>query len=88
MAKLETELLRYCETEQCELINKSQQRFLYDLKRTDIYLDYEKANFAIGFIESLNHVDGTPFVLELWQKFLLANLFGWYYKNGTRRFKT
>jgi phage terminase large subunit-like protein len=88
MAKLESELLRYCETEQCELIHKSQQRFLYDLKRTDIYLDYEKANFAIGFIESLNHVDGAPFVLELWQKFLLANLFGWYYTNGTRRFKT
>jgi hypothetical protein len=46
MAKLESGLLRYCETEQCELIHKSQQRFLYDLKRTDIYLDYEKANFV------------------------------------------
>jgi len=90
MAKIETELLKYCNTRenQCHYVQLAIDRYLSDLKRTDIYFDTEKAAYAIAFIESLNHVDGTPFVLELWQKFIIGNLFGWYYKNGTRRFKT
>ena len=61
MAKLEIELLKYSEqkSKQCLLVQKSIDRFLVDLTRKDIYLDYEKASFAIGFIESLNHVDGN-----------------------------
>lgn len=90
MAKLETELLKYCETYkgQCTFVQKAIDRYYYDLNRTDIYMDWSKAAFAVNFIESLNHVDGTPFILELWQKFIIGNLFGWYNKNGSRRFKT
>jgi phage terminase large subunit-like protein len=90
MAKKENDLLKYCETKesQCVFVQNAIDRYLFDLTRTDIYMDWSKAAFAINFIESLNHVDGTPFVLELWQKFIIGNLFGWYNKNETRRFKT
>lgn len=90
MAKLETELLKYCETKnnQCSYVQLAIDRYLSDLNRTDIFMDWSKAAFAVNFIESLNHVDGTPFKLELWQKFIIGNLFGWYYKSGIRRFKT
>jgi phage terminase large subunit-like protein len=90
MAKLETELLKYCETKpnQCVFVQNAIDRYLFDLNRTDISMDWSKAAFAVNFIESLNHVDGTVFKLELWQKFIIGNLFGWYYKSGVRRFKT
>lgn len=90
MAKLETELLKYCETKsnQCSYVQLAIDRYLSDLNRTDIFMDWSKAAFAVNFIESLNHVDGTVFKLELWQKFIIGNLFGWYYKSGVRRFKT
>jgi phage terminase large subunit-like protein len=90
MAKLQTELLKYCETKsnQCQYVQSAIDRYLNDLKRTDVYMDWSKAAFAINFIESLNHVNGEVFKLELWQKFIIGNLFGWYNKNGSRRFKT
>lgn len=51
----------------------------------------ELATKAIQFIESLTHVKGekarTPFLLEDWQKAIVANLFGWVSPAGTRRFK-
>ena len=90
MAKLKDELLKYCKTKdnQCNYVQLAIDRYLDDLNRADVYMDWEKAAYAVNFIESLNHLDGEPFVLELWQKFIMANLFGWYYKNGRRRFKT
>ena len=89
MAKLKDELLKYCNTKesQCNYVQLAIDRYLADLKRADVYMDWEKAAYAINFIESLNHKDGTPFILELWQKFIIGQLFGWHYKDGRRRFQ-
>ena len=75
------------------LIKKSCERFLSDLKRDDIYFDEKAANNVINFIERYcchweDRWSGLPVVLELWQKFVLQNLFGWKWKDsGRRRFK-
>jgi len=68
------------------------QRFLADLKRTDIVFNEKEANKHIYFIE--NHLNqwegdwqGLPVVLMPWQKFHFQQLFGWIRKDtGTRRF--
>jgi len=54
--------------------------------------DYEAAQLAIDFWpEFLTHVKGewagNPFVLEDWQKAIIANLFGWKDDNGFRRYR-
>lgn len=74
------------------LIQLACQRFLHDLKRTDVYFDEKEANKMIFFCE--NHLkqwegdwQGLPVKLELWQKFHLQQLFGWIKKDtNTRRF--
>lgn len=74
------------------LIRLACQRFLNDLKRTDIYFDEKEANKMIFFCE--NHLrqwegdwQGLPVKLELWQKFHFQQLFGWIRKDTqTRRF--
>jgi phage terminase large subunit-like protein len=53
----------------------------------------KKASRAIGFFHNaLHHVEGAlarqPFVLQRWQQAQIANLFGWYRPDGTRRFRT
>ena len=55
--------------------------------------DEEKANHAIVFIErycrhSKGKMGGCPFILELWQKALVAATFGIVHKiDGTRKFQ-
>lgn len=90
MGKIQTEILKYCKTKstQCQYVQLAIDRFLADLKRKDVKMDWKRAAFAVAFVESLNHVDGTSFKLEPWQKFIIVNLFGFFYKNGKRRFKT
>lgn len=66
------------------------KRFLNDLKRPD--LDFKEAvvDRAIDFIGSLKHFagksSGKNFILEEWQQFIIANILGFYWKNGERRF--
>lgn len=48
----------------------------------DAWFDAKAAQFSIDFIESCIHhvegyVSGKPFLLEMWQKSVVANLFGW-----------
>jgi len=75
-----------------ELIKLAAKRFLSDLKRTDIYFDENEAVKMINFSERYcfqweGDWRGKPFILELWQKFHLEQLFGWIRKDtGTRRF--
>jgi phage terminase large subunit-like protein len=68
------------------------KRFKADLKRKDIYYDQEKVDRVVSFISNLKHYTGShagkPFVLEPWQVFIIANLYGFYNKNGLRRFQT
>lgn len=73
------------------------ERFKRDLKRAQepgcpYYFDVRKATIAIRFIALLEHTTGkfdrTPFILENWQVFIVANLFGWRWKEtGKRRFR-
>lgn len=68
------------------------EKFLSDLKRTDIVLDVKQGQRAINFIErKLRHWEGSwrgkPLVLEDWQKFIVMQVFGWQ-KNGRRRIRS
>lgn len=68
------------------------KRFLADLKRKDIDFNAKKAERFIYFIQALPHVKGAkfagkPLLLQPWQVFIFVNLFGFYHKDGTRRFQ-
>lgn len=74
-----------------ELIKLACQRFKDDLQRQDIYFNESVVDEAINFIGTLKHFmgksSGKHFKLEEWQQFIIANIVGWYWKDGnTRRF--
>lgn len=73
-----------------EYIKASCKRFLDDLGRTDLVFDEKKVRKIVGLIQSLKHYtgkhNGKPFILEPWQYFIVANIFGWYRLTGNRRF--
>lgn len=79
----------------CKWVRLACQRHLDDLKSAGergFYWDDEAAALAISFFEFLRHSKGAfagqPFVLELWQKFMIGCLFGWKRKkDDTRRFR-
>lgn len=61
-----------------------------DWIETDKYIyDEDKVNDAIDFIEHLKHFEdsfaGKPFILFPWQKFIIANIFGFYKKEDPER---
>jgi phage terminase large subunit-like protein len=68
------------------------KRFKKDLKRKDLIYDQSKADKVIDFIANLRHYTGShngkPFILEAWQIFIICNLYGFYKKDGTRRYQT
>ena len=75
-----------------KLIKQACEKFLSDLKRTDIQLDEKQGQRAINFIErKLRQWEGSwrgkPFKLEDWQKFIVMQVFGWM-KNGRRRIRS
>ncbi len=54
--------------------------------------DVKKAGIACAFVETfLTHTEGElggkPFLLEDWQRAIIATLFGWYRPDGTRRYR-
>lgn len=58
----------------------------------DCTFDADRAMFAVAFIEECcQHVKGDlarkPFTLQPWQRAIVANLFGWYRPDGTRRYR-
>lgn len=68
------------------------EKFLSDLKRTDIVLDVKQGQRAINFIErKLRHWEGSwrgkPLLLQDWQKFIIMQIFGWQ-KDGRRRIRS
>lgn len=71
-------------------------RFLSDLEigiLRGLRFDIDAAEYAIEFFETFlfladGEFDGKPFILEGWQQFILANLYGWMGKDGFRRFRT
>ena len=86
-----------------DVINLDLQRTLrlipgYDpfAQAGDCWFDDEAAQDAIDFVEECcTHVKagiyenlaGKPFLLELWQKAIFGNLFGWKQQNGSRRYR-
>ena len=82
------------------MLKKACQRHLDDLENKNlvdneglkITFNTRKADHAIAFFQHLRHSKGEwarkKFVLEPWQEFITASLFGWQKENKTRRFRT
>lgn len=79
----------------CELERLACQRFYDGLERESNYLfRQDLAVRIIDYTHLLKHVKGKwagkrqPLVLEPWQKFIFANLFGWVHKkSGLRQYR-
>lgn len=77
----------------CSHIRLACQRFLADLKRNDLEFRQDVVDRCIGFVGLFHHYQGQhnrkPFILEAWQQFIVANIFGFYWKTtGRRRYTT
>lgn len=72
-------------------IKQAIERQIEDLNKKDFpyYLDEAEAQKVIDFVELTYLRDGeTPFILEPWQVFLIACLYGWKQKkDGYRRYR-
>lgn len=65
------------------------QRHMDDLKREGLEWRREMAENAISFFEDLLVLEnGKPFLLLPFQRFIVGSLFGWYMRDGSRRFRT
>ena len=73
----------------CKYIKLSCERFLSWFDRDDIEFREDKVDKVINFISKLKHYtgkhNGKPFILQEWQKFIVANIFGWYWKDTDKR---
>lgn len=80
----------------CKELKQVCQRFLDDKKNPKLVFRTKEANFVIGIIENLfEHIqgeslDGKPLAgnnlkLESWQKFIIYNLVGFYWKGTNNR---
>lgn len=82
----------------CKWTKAACRRQLDDLERaeTDPHFPFvwrpDKAEHICRFLELLPHIKGEwagqKIQLEAWQIFILTTVFGWYRKNGRRRFRT
>lgn len=77
----------------CTHIANAVKRFQNDLRREDIVFIPDKVETVLNFFASLKHFEGKHsgkhFVLEPWQEFIIANLYGFYWADsGLRRFQT
>jgi phage terminase large subunit-like protein len=74
------------------------ERHMADLQRPDLIwrpgseTEPGTANFVIGFFRKVlrlngGQFEGLEFELQLWQKFIVGSLFGWYLLNDTRRYQ-
>ena len=76
----------------CYYVQLACKRFLQDLNREDLIFNCDKVTNVISFISTFKHNTGQfvgkPFILLAWQQFVVANIYGFYYSDGTRRFTT
>lgn len=75
----------------CSNIKLACQRFQEDLNRDDLDFREDVVDRAISFISTMKHfkgkASGKKFILEPWQQFIVANIFGFYWKGtNDRRF--
>jgi phage terminase large subunit-like protein len=76
----------------CSYVRQAVQRFFDDMGRDDIHLDWQAAERVMNFVQRMPHIKGPlagqPLQLDLWQKFIYLNIFGWKVgATGTRRFR-
>ena len=73
----------------CEYIQLACKQFLFNLTRNDIEFKEEKVNRVINFIKHLKHFTGQhnnkPFILQPWQEWIVASIYGFYYTNTEER---
>ena len=73
----------------CEYIKLAVKRYKNFLLRDDMYFNAEKVNDVISFISKIKHylgkTAGKNFILEPWQEFIIANIFGFYFKKTNKR---
>jgi phage terminase large subunit-like protein len=64
------------------------KRYLSDLERTDISMDWDECEGLFAFFGRLNLINehsAEPFVLGGWQRWALSNMWGWKLGDGSRR---
>jgi len=73
----------------CWQIFAACERFKRDLKDERFYYNYDKAERACRLIQKFPHIKGSlankPLMLEPWQLFFLANVYGFYWKHTNYR---
>lgn len=73
----------------CEYIKLAAKRYLDWLARDDLEFRIDKVEKVISFCSRLKHFtgrfNGQPFILEQWQKFIIYNVYGFYYKRTDER---
>jgi phage terminase large subunit-like protein len=75
----------------CKLVILACERFKRDLEDTRFEFDYEEAERVCNLIQKFPHIKGDlankPMILEPWQLFVYANVFGFKWRHsGLRRF--
>jgi len=75
----------------CKYVKQACQRYLDDLNNERLELRVDRIAHCVRFIRMLRHFSGvannSPFILEEWQLFIVANIVGWYWRGtGKRRF--
>jgi len=71
----------------CQWVKKACERFHSDLNKGDYYFDENAVDDVISFIRKLklNTTPKKPFLLEDWQLFIIANIYGLKSKLNNRR---
>ena len=74
-----------------KFIKLAVERYLSDLKRTDIVFDAKAAQSALDILGLLKHTKGAykgqNFGIQDWQAFFIANLYGFKTLDGKRRYR-
>lgn len=75
-----------------ELMKLAVKRFLSFKNREDIVFREDKVKRVIDFFSLLKHYtgkhNGKPFILEPWQQFIVAHIYGFYWKGSGNRVTT
>lgn len=73
----------------CQMVRLAVERWYADWERDDLYFDTRAFNTFVRFCGLLKHFKGEfagrPIILEPWQLFIAANIFGWKYKETKKR---
>jgi len=63
-------------------------RYYSDLERDDLEFREEEVEIVLATLESFELIEefvGEPFILQDWQVFIIANIYGFYYKDSGKR---